>query len=336
MTVPRRTPASLRGALSMLLLSALAWVVGGYDVSALAGPDGVARALRRGGAFLGGFGHADLSAAFLRRVLDLSITTMAMAVLGTALGMAGGLLLGTLSSRNATVAAEGGGGGRWRILGCEAARLVQDALRGVPDFAWAVAAIPVLGLGPVAGVAALALSTAGILGRNYSEVFDTVPPRLLEPLRASGATRLQTLFYGVWPAVLPAVVSLSLLRWECAVRNSAVIGVVGGGGLGSEVSLRMAYGEYGRLMTLLLCLLVLTVGSDLVSGAVRARLRGQDAAEGGPRTALRGRGLVVWLVVAGGLVRGPSGGWPPAWPASRPRHSGEKRDAISATCCGRT
>jgi phosphonate transport system permease protein len=291
-------------ALVVVLATALAWVAGEYDLSSMAGPQAVTRGLERGGAFLRALGQPDLSPAFLARATDLSLSTLAMAVLGTALGIAGGLLLGTLSSRNAMVAEEPGRPPRLRAVLCECARLVQDALRGVPDFAWAVIAIPLLGLGSLAGVAALAVSTAGILGRNYSEVFDTVPERLLEPLRAGGATRLQAFLYGVWPAALPAVVSLSLLRWECAVRNSAVIGVVGGGGLGSEVSLRMNYGEYGRLMTLLLCLLVLTVGSDLVSGVVRGRMRVVSGPAARSRAAHRGtfRRRALYLAPALALI----------------------------------
>jgi phosphonate transport system permease protein len=277
--------------LVLVLGSALAWAVGGYDLSAVSSAEAAGRAAERGGAFLRALGQPDLSPAFVARALALSISTLAMAVLGTGVGIVGGLVLGTLSSRNAVVVEDGVRPSRVRAALCEGARLVQDALRGVPDFAWAVIAIPALGLGPPAGVAALALSTAGILGRNYSEVFDTVPARLLEPLRAGGATRLQAFVYGVWPSALPAVVSLSLLRWECAVRNSAVIGVVGGGGLGSEVSLRLSYGEYGRLTTLLFCLLVLTVGSDLVSGAVRARVRPEG------RNGRRGLLLVALLAL---------------------------------------
>jgi phosphonate transport system permease protein len=302
MTAARRARDPRRIVAALVVLTAVAWATGGYDLSDLAGPTAVARALERGGAFLRALGRPDLSPPFLARALDLSISTLAMAVLGTTLGIAGGLLLGTLSSRNAMVAEEGGRKARLRVLLCEGARLVQDILRGVPDFAWALVAIPLLGLGPPAGVAALALSTAGILGRNYSEVFDTVPWRLLEPLRVGGATRLQAFFYGVWPAALPAVVSLSLLRWECAVRNSAVIGVVGGGGLGSEVSLRMTYGEYGRLMTLLLCLLVLTVGSDLVSAAVRGQLRPQEAADGPAPRAGRRRSRALFVLPLLALV----------------------------------
>src|SRR5262249_61170120 len=119
------------------------------------------------------------------------------------------------------------------------------------------------------GVAALGVNVSGILGRVYSEMFDAVPPRHLEPVRATGAGRLQVLLYGVLPSARSGLVSFTLLRWECAVRNASVIGVVGGGGLGSEVSLRVGYGEDEKGLTLLAALVLLTVGSDLVSPAVR-------------------------------------------------------------------
>lgn len=286
-----RPRAGTAAVLALVLLTAAAWAAGDYDVSALAGAPAMARAARTGLSFLAAVGRPDLSPSFLARAGSLTLTTLAIAVLGTVLGLVLGFVLGTAASRNAA------GGGRVGAALSEGARLVQDALRGVPDFAWAVIALPLLGLGPAAGVAGLALSTAGIVGRNYSEAFDTVPGRLLEPLRAGGATRLQAFLYGVLPAAAPAVVSLSLLRWECAVRNSAVIGVVGGGGLGSEVSLRMAYGEYDKLLTLLLCLLALTVGSDVVSEAVRGRLRVEPDLPRGAATPARARRRAFGLLV---------------------------------------
>src|SRR5262249_48359214 len=132
------------------------------------------------------------------------------------------------------------------------------------------------------GVAALGVNVSGILGRIYSELFDAVPPRHLEPVRAAGAGSLQVFLYGVLPSARSGLVSFTLLRWECAVRNASVIGVVGGGGLGSEVSLRVGYGEYEKGLTLLAAVVLLRVGGDLVSQAVRKRLRAAPQIEERP------------------------------------------------------
>src|SRR5262249_40368052 len=156
--------------------------VGGYDLAFLHDPAARQRAWASATAFAAALGQPDLSPAFLRRVAALTLTTVALAVLGTALGIAGGLVLGAAARRN--VMMEDAGGARMvRGLFCHAARLVQDVLRGIPDFAWAILFIPILGLGPAAGVAALGVNVSGILGRIYSELFDAVPPRHLEPVR---------------------------------------------------------------------------------------------------------------------------------------------------------
>jgi phosphonate transport system permease protein len=274
----------------LLLLAAVAWLAGDYELARLAEPAARQRAWAGFSAFLGALGRPDLSPEFLRRAADLALTTVALAVLGTALGIAGGFLLGVAASRNVVVEDAPRGSRGARVVLCNAARLAQDVLRGIPDFAWAILAIPLLGLGPAAGVAALALNVSGILGRIYSEIFDAVPARHLEPLRAAGAGPLQVFLYRILPTARAGVVSFTLLRWECAVRNSAVIGVVGGGGLGSEVFLRLGYGEYEKVLTLLAFLLLLTVGSDLVSQAVRSRMRADAQVEGGEGVAPEGAG----------------------------------------------
>ncbi len=324
---PRRRVTA--GVAAFAALAVLAWAAGGYDLAVVRDRVAFERALVGLAAFLRAMGSPDLSTDYLTRSARLALTTAEIAVLATVLAVAIGFALGLAASRNVVVGDARGASRALRRFGCGAARLVQDTLRGVPDFAWAVMAIPIFGLGAAAGVVALALNTGGILGRIYSELFDAVPPRLLEPLRASGAGRLQTFFYGVLPAARSGVLSLSLLRWECAIRNAAVIGVVGGGGLGSEISLRLSYGEYPRVMTLLAYLLLLTAGSDVLSAVVRGRLRRDpdrpnDAGLGDVASERRRlAGLLLALAVvttASALALSPSFGGitsPERWRAAR-------------------
>ena len=289
--------AGVRVLAALAFLTITAWWVGGYDLAFLADPAARHRSWANVTAFLAALGRPDLSADFLRRTVDLTLTTVALAVLGTALGIAGGFVLGVAASHNVVVEDAPRRTRPARVLLCNAARLLQDALRGIPDFAWAILFIPLLGLGPAAGVTALAVNISGILGRIYSEIFDAVPARHLEPLRAAGAGGLQVFLYGILPAAHAGVVSFTLLRWECAVRNSAVIGVVGGGGLGSEVFLRLGYGEYEKVLTLLAFLVLLTVGSDLVSHRVRLRTR-TEAPRPGPRRYTLAAALALLVVAA--------------------------------------
>ncbi len=260
-------------------LAVLAWFLVDYDLSVLLDPVERERAWQRVGAFLSGFGAPELSGDYLRRCADLTYTTLAMAIAGTMLGIAGGFVLAALASTNVLVAeARGLHRGLLRAV-VELARLVQDVLRGVPDFAWALLLVPTFGLGTNsgAGVLALALNVTGILARVYSELFDAVPARSLEPLRAAGASRLQSWLFGILPQARPGLLSFTLLRWECAVRNASVLGIVGAGGLGSELQLRIEYGEGGKVLTVLFFLLALTAGSDLLSQFVRERVHHEEA-----------------------------------------------------------
>jgi phosphonate transport system permease protein len=285
-------PARARGlfALAVLVaLTVLAWAVGGYDLSALSTAQERAKAVARVGGFLRSFGAPNLSAEFVAYVVPLALTSLAMAMLGTALAVAFAFVLSLVASRAVFVGDARGWARRIRVVCSEGARLVQDVLRGVPDFLWAVFLIPLLGFGAQTGVCALALNVAGILARVYSESYDAVSPRQLAAIRSVGAGRLQTLFYGVLPRVRTPLLSFTLLRWECSVRNAAVIGAVGAGGLGDEIRVRTDYGEYDKVLTCMVLMLLLTIGSDLLSQFVRGRLErdGESAGVGSLATARR-------------------------------------------------
>lgn len=298
------------GLLTLLVLVALfcAALYGArLDLSGLASVEQRAGAWDRVGSLFSAFAHPDLSGALLTRCRDLALETAATATLATALACVLGTLLALLASRNVLVG-DRRGAARWiGVALCEGARLVQDVLRGVPDFVWAVVLVGVVGLGAPAGVLAIGLNVAGILARVLSELFDAVPARALEPLRQVGASRAQTFLYGIVPAIGQDALSFVLLRWECAIRNATVIGAVGGGGLGAEVRDVLAYGYYDRVPLLLASLLLLTAGSDLLSQILRARLRHdpdhpRHRASGGLSVARQRAGLAVAMAVIVGLV----------------------------------
>lgn len=300
-----RTRALLLAA-ALVALTVVAWLGGGYDLGALATAEERGRGFARLQAFLGSLAAPNLEPAFLAYAGRLAVTSLAIAVVGTLLAVVLGLPLALAASTAVNVGDARGARRTLRWLGCEGARLVQDVLRGVPDFVWAVFLVPLFGLGAQTGVLAIGLNTAGILARVYSEAFDAVPGRQLAPMRAVGAGRLQTFLYGILPRVQAPVLSFTLLRWECGVRNAAVIGAVGAGGLGDELRVRISYGEYDKVLTCLLLLLLLTLGSDILSGFVRRRLGHEGAGANAPiGLALARRrllGLLTGLLVAVALA----------------------------------
>ncbi len=301
--VPWRRPAL--GVL-VLLLACVACSVLDWDLGALSSPEARTAAWLRFCSFLGSFGAPNLSSEYLLTATHLMLQTLAVAVLGTVLGAIGGYLLALAASRAVFVAGSPAPTGAlvrlqgWLRRGlCELARLLLDVLRGIPDFAWAIVILAIPGPGPVTGILAIAVSLTGILGKIFSELWDNVPPARYEAVRTTGAGRLVVFGYGIQPLAARSMLSFTLMRFECAVRNASVIGVVGGGGLGAQLFDEFNYGNFDNVVTLLLAMLVLTASVDLFANLVRYRLRPDPQR---PRSAelrgalLRRAGGLAWVV----------------------------------------
>ncbi|MDF1614053.1 PhnE/PtxC family ABC transporter permease [Desulfurivibrio dismutans] len=264
--------------IAVLLVAAFTAVE--WDFSSLTDPDQRRLALGRMWSWMAAFRHPDFSPEFLRHSWALTLQTLSAAVIGTFLAIIAAILLALGSSRAVSVGEENLKG--WRrdfplrrpaALFCSLCRIIQDVLRAVPDFVWAVILVAIIGLGPLTGALALALNITGILAKIYSELWDSVDEKSYEQVRASGAGRLTALFYGIGPLAARSVQSFTLMRAECAIRNAAVIGAVGGGGLGSDIWYQIQFGAWSKVTTLLLFTLALTLSADLVSNFIRRQLR---------------------------------------------------------------
>ncbi|MBM4061790.1 MAG: ABC transporter permease subunit [Planctomycetes bacterium] len=246
-----------------------------WNLEALTSAAGFAAAVDRLAAYLAGLAAPDLSAPVLQRCALLCAETLATALLGTALGLSLGYPVALLGSR-CVLLGDGPPRGPWQLprrIVLEAARLLLDALRGVPDFLWAIVLAFFTGVNAATGVLAIGVSVAGMLGKVLSEQWDSVEPRRCEALRSTGASALQTFLYGIQPLAARPMLSFVLMRAECAVRNASVIGVVGGGGIGAALWDQYADGNWARLSTVLLFLLGLTTAADLAANLLRAQLR---------------------------------------------------------------
>lgn len=227
--------------------------------------------------FLAGLFPPDLSPDFLRTVLRAVAQTMATALAGTLLSITFALPLGilataTLWNRGVLVAAEADGFAfRVGAVANRLARALLGFVRAVPDLVWALLFVAAVGLGSLAGTLALAVAYTGVLGRVYSDVFEQVNPQPLEALQSTGATRIQIFLRGVWPQALPHLVAYTLYSFECCVRAAALLGFVGAGGIGYEISVSMRMFEYGQVLTLLLVFIVLLTVMDAASRYLRAR-----------------------------------------------------------------
>ena len=228
----------------------------------------------------------DLSGRLLVELVPGALQTLAVSVLGTAMAAAGGLVLAVIAARPLRrVAAENDGWPR-RAASAAAALLARSAMnlgRTLPELLWALALVLAIGLGPFAGALALGVHTAGVLGRLYFEALEEVPPAPVAALRGAGASRAGALLHGVLPQVFPQLVAYTLYRWEVNIRASAVLGVVGAGGLGRDLKLALSWFDYPRAATLVLAILVLVVAVDVASSSIRRHvLAGPPGREGRP------------------------------------------------------
>ncbi|WP_260855391.1 phosphonate ABC transporter, permease protein PhnE [Mesorhizobium amorphae] len=145
----------------------------------------------------------------------------------------------------------------------------MDLFRSIHELVYAVLFVVAVGLGPFAGVMALFIHTTGILAKLFSEAVEAIDPRPVEAIRATGATRLQEVVFGVVPQVLPLWMSYALYRFESNVRAATVLGVIGAGGIGQVLfeSIRGFY--YPEAAAMLIIMLVTVSLIDVISQQLR-------------------------------------------------------------------
>jgi phosphonate transport system permease protein len=141
--------------------------------------------------------------------------------------------------------------------------------RTLPEIVWALVFILAVGLGPFAGALALGAHTAGVLGRLYAEALEEVPREQIGAALGRGATRLQAFLHVVLPEAAPQLVAYTLYRWEVNVRASAVLGIVGAGGIGRMMYIALSLFLAHRALTLILSIVALVWAVEAASGALR-------------------------------------------------------------------
>jgi phosphonate transport system permease protein len=156
-------------------------------------------------------------------------------------------------------------------------RRVLEFARTVPTLVFALIFVYAFGLGPFAGVLAIALHTMGALGKLFAEVHENADPRTPEAVRASGGTWAQAMRLGVLPQSLPGVLSFGLLRLEINVREASVLGLVGAGGIGEELYLAVRQFEYPDISAIIVLILLTVALIDQLCGWLRHRILGAEA-----------------------------------------------------------
>ena len=208
----------------------------------------------------------ELSWAMAGTVAAAAWRTLAYALAGLSLALVLGVPLGIVASG---VLARSRWG-RWLSVG--GARGLLGALRAVHELVWAWVLVAAVGLSPWAGVLALALPYAGILGRVLAELLQDADPAPLEALRRAGASETQVLLFGRCPLIAADAIGYAFYRLECGIRSAAVLSFVGLGGLGFHIQTALVDLDFARAWTFVWALALLMVAVDAWSSAVRREL----------------------------------------------------------------
>lgn len=244
----------------LIPLALLAAVVAAFaylqlDTATLFGREGLGQMA----AYAAGFLDPDLSPAHLRAIGRGALETLAMSAIGTLLAALLGLLLALPAA------------GRFGRAAQAAARLLLNALRAIPELVWAALMVLAAGLGPNAGTLALALHTAGVLGRLFAEALENTPSAPADALRLNGGGRVVAFCYGTLPSLWPQLVAYTLYRWENNIRMASVLGFVGAGGLGQMLHMSLSLFQEAQASTVIIAMLLMVLAVDALSGWARQR-----------------------------------------------------------------
>jgi len=209
------------------------------------------------------FGSAFLRPDFheWRSYVDEMIVTIQIAVWGTALAVLLGIPFAILSSSNICP--------QWVV---QPVRRLMDSFRAINEIVFALLFIVAVGLGPFAGVMAVFIHNTGIIAKLFSEAVESVDPRPVEGIRATGAIRLQEVIFGVVPQVMPLWTSYTLYRFETNVRSAAVLGIVGAGGIGQTVYENIRSFHYAETAAIMIIIVISVMLIDVISAQLRRML----------------------------------------------------------------
>jgi phosphonate transport system permease protein len=199
-------------------------------------------------------------------VLKGALATLAMALLATGLGMILAIPLSFLAAHNLM------GGNPITYAVYMVVRTFLNILRSIEPLIMAIVFVVIVGLGPFAGMLAMAIHTIAALGKLYSEVIEGIDQGPIEAVRATGANWLQTVRYAVIPQIVPPFTAFTIYRWDINVRSATVIGLVGGGGIGFLLIELIRVNNMRGVSAVFIAIAVIVIALDYLSAKLRERL----------------------------------------------------------------
>lgn len=193
--------------------------------------------------------------------LQVALYTIAFAVVGTYLSAILSLFLGILMSEEIV---------KNRIIRVTT-RIVATFVRTIPVLILASVMMFIFGIGSIGGLLALVLSTTGFLSRSYADSISDIASKKLESFRASGTPTLPLIIHGLIPELMPAWINWTLFTFEISIRSSAVLGMVGAGGMGILIRTHLESRNFNEAATLILVLIAVVLCTEFVTGIIRKR-----------------------------------------------------------------
>lgn len=186
--------------------------------------------------------------------------TLNIATLGTIGGVIMAVPVALLAARNTTPSV---------TFLRPVALFIIVASRSINSLIWALLLVTIIGPGLLAGIIAIALRSIGFIGKLFYEAIEETDPKQIEAIQATGAGPAQVLTYGVVPQVMPALWGISVFRWDINIRESAILGLVGAGGIGLKLNASMAILAWNQVAVIMLLILATVVVSEWVSAVIR-------------------------------------------------------------------
>jgi phosphonate transport system permease protein len=189
-----------------------------------------------------------------------ALETLMMATLGTLLGCVLSLPVAWFGAANVTPS---------RFILYPLGRFLMVLSRSIHEIIWALLFVGAVGLGALPGILAVAMRSIGFISKITAEAIENIDPKPVEAIRAVGGNQFQVMYYGIVPQILPVIIGTIIFEWDINIRRSAIMGLVGAGGLGLVFFRQMAMFNYGGVTLVVLAVLALIALGEVVSHFAR-------------------------------------------------------------------
>ena len=247
----------LKYAITSLIVAGSIWSASGLEITL----EKILKAPEQIAILVGAMFPLDLSQEAIERILPKVAESLFIAWAGTVIGAIFSFPIAFLAANNVAV-----------NYVSEATKQILNGIRAFPELILAFVFLPITGLGALTGTLAIGIHSIGTLGKLSSEVIEGIDEGPLEAIKSSGGSKINELLFGVVPQVMPTITSYWLYRFEINLRASAVLGVVGAGGVGAELINQLRFRDFPRAGTVLVATVVLVLTVDTISAAIRRRI----------------------------------------------------------------